>query len=64
MRRLSHYPNAETRASMNAAPCRNMGCDLLFATSMLDSGRRHPRASNRLAVRARRLDVGPGGKVA
>ena len=31
MRRLSHYPHAETRASMEAGPCRNMTRDLLFA---------------------------------
>lgn len=31
MRRLSHYPDAETRASMDAGPGRNMGRDLLFA---------------------------------
>jgi hypothetical protein len=32
VRRLSRYPDAETRASMDAGPCRNMGRDLLFAT--------------------------------
>lgn len=37
MRRLSHYPDAETRASMDAGPCRSMGRDPLFAkrTSLL-----------------------------
>ena len=44
VRRLSHYPDAETRASMDAGPCRSMGRDPLFAkrTSLL---RPHPTSS-------------------
>ena len=30
VRRLSHHPDAATRASTDAGPCRNMGRDLLF----------------------------------
>ena len=62
MRRLSRYPHAETRASMDAGPCRDMGRDLLFAKLASRVAAWPPVASHRPRIRATQVWAASGAQ--